>query len=169
MKTNIYYWSYLSHFFSEWESFRTKVVQKIKTHILYAIKLFFRKSCLLWNNVEKYCRAWQVTGENSAHGHCMINTLGYKHTLKVCNTYCSSTARMIVLTRLKVMLYLHCLSCFIFASVWWIYIFDYKVLPSVLCAVNFSAWSCKYPHCSDRLHRHSETKRSALQHFSCSS
>jgi hypothetical protein len=32
-----------------------KVVEKIKTHILCSI-IFFRKSCPLWDNVEKYGR-----------------------------------------------------------------------------------------------------------------
>jgi len=36
--------------------FQTKVVEKIKTHILYSIT-FFRKSCRLWYNTEKYCTA----------------------------------------------------------------------------------------------------------------
>jgi len=31
--------------------FQTKVVEKIKTHLIYS-KLFFRKSCRLWDNVE---------------------------------------------------------------------------------------------------------------------
>jgi len=33
--------------------FRTKVVEKIKTHLLYSIYIFFRKSCRLWDNVGK--------------------------------------------------------------------------------------------------------------------
>ena len=44
---------YPAEFLLEWETFQIKAVQKIKTHILRATKLFFRKSCLLWNNVEK--------------------------------------------------------------------------------------------------------------------
>jgi len=32
-------------------------VEKIKTYILLAIKFFFRKSCPLWDNLGKYCRA----------------------------------------------------------------------------------------------------------------
>jgi len=31
MKINVYFWSYLSYFFSEWELFQTKVLEKIKT------------------------------------------------------------------------------------------------------------------------------------------
>jgi hypothetical protein len=34
MKTNIHFWSYLTHFFLEWKIFQAKVVDKIKTHIL---------------------------------------------------------------------------------------------------------------------------------------
>jgi hypothetical protein len=40
--------------------FQTKVVDKIKIHILYSIH-FFRKSCRLWDNVKKYGRASQAT------------------------------------------------------------------------------------------------------------
>jgi len=36
--------------------FQTKVVEEIKTHVL-SLVTFFRKSCRLWDNVEKYCRA----------------------------------------------------------------------------------------------------------------
>ena len=37
MQTNIHFWSYLAHFFLEWKMLRTKVVEKIKTHILYSV------------------------------------------------------------------------------------------------------------------------------------
>ena len=30
-----------------------------------------------------------------AHAHCMLDTLGYKHTLRICTTYCYSTATMV--------------------------------------------------------------------------
>jgi len=56
---------------------QTIVVEKIKkTHILYSISLFFffRKSCRLWDNVEKYCRAEQATDDNMAHAHCILDT-----------------------------------------------------------------------------------------------
>ena len=73
MKTNIHFWSYLAHFFLEWEIFQTKVVEKIKTHILCSVT-FFRKSYRLWDNVEKYCTAGQATDGNMAHAHCMMDT-----------------------------------------------------------------------------------------------
>jgi len=31
---------------------------------------FFFKSCGLWDDVEKYCRAGQVKDGNMAHAHC---------------------------------------------------------------------------------------------------
>jgi len=34
------FWSYLTHFFLEWEMFKTKVVEKIKTHILCSVFFF---------------------------------------------------------------------------------------------------------------------------------
>jgi hypothetical protein len=40
MKTNIRFLSYLAHFFLEGEMFQTKVVEKIKTHILGSIIFF---------------------------------------------------------------------------------------------------------------------------------
>jgi len=43
--------------------FQTKVVEKIKTHFVFS-NLFSRKFYSLWDNVEKYCRAGQVTDDN---------------------------------------------------------------------------------------------------------
>jgi hypothetical protein len=108
MKTNIHFLSYLSQFFLEWKMFQINIVEKIKTHILCS--MFFKKSCCLWDNVEKYCRAEQTTNDNMAYAHCMPNSKGYKYTLKMCNAYCFSTATMVAWTCLSVMLYIHCLS-----------------------------------------------------------
>jgi len=46
MKTNIHFWSYLAHFFVEWEMFHTKVVEK-------NIPIFYVK-----NEKKKY--AWRL-------------------------------------------------------------------------------------------------------------
>jgi hypothetical protein len=51
MKTNTHFWSYVAQFFLEWEMFQTKLLEKIKTHIL-CLKLFLNSSGL-WDNVEK--------------------------------------------------------------------------------------------------------------------
>ena len=37
-------------------------------------KNFFRTTCPLSDNVEKYCRAVQATDDNVAHAHCMLDT-----------------------------------------------------------------------------------------------
>jgi hypothetical protein len=49
----------------------SKFVEKIKTRILYSF--FFRKSCRLWDNVEKYCTTGQAINENTAHAHRMLD------------------------------------------------------------------------------------------------
>ena len=55
MKTDVPLRKYLAQFFLEWETFQIKVVEKIKTHILCSMYFFFfRKSCLLLDNVEKF-------------------------------------------------------------------------------------------------------------------
>jgi len=73
MKTNIHFLSYLAQFFLEWEMFQTKVVQKIKTHILCSVT-FPQISCRLWDNVEKYCRAGQATDGNMTLAQCTLDT-----------------------------------------------------------------------------------------------
>ena len=60
--------------------FQTKVVEEIKIHILCS-KTFFRKSCRLLYNVEKYCRAGQVTGNNIAHAHCVLELTPSQHVI----------------------------------------------------------------------------------------
>jgi len=81
MKNSIRFWSYLAHFFSEWEMFRTKAVEKIKTHILF---IYFppppRKSFRVGANVEK-CRVGDATDNNMAHAHTTLGTWGYKPKL----------------------------------------------------------------------------------------
>ena len=72
---------------------------------------FFRKSCRLWDNVEKYCRARQAADDNVAHAHWMLDTLGYKHTLRICNIHCFSTVTTVARTRLNVTFNINCLSC----------------------------------------------------------
>jgi len=53
-------------------SYSDKVVETIKTHTSCSIISFFRKSCRLLDNVEKYCTAGQVTDDNMAQAHCML-------------------------------------------------------------------------------------------------
>ena len=71
-QTDIHFWSYLAQFFLEWEMFQTKVVEKIKTHISSSVNCF-PKSYRLWDNMEKYFRAEQGTGDNMAHAHYILD------------------------------------------------------------------------------------------------
>ena len=113
MTTNIHI--LVSRWILEWEMFQEKVVEKIKTHILCSITLFFLQNpCLLWDNVEKYSKARQARDDDMDHAHCMLGTSGYKYTtLRLCNTYCFSTTTTVARTRLDATLYVHCLSCFL--------------------------------------------------------
>jgi hypothetical protein len=77
MKTNIHFWSYLTQFFLEWEMFQTKLFwgnQNIRFTRMFSDCFLLRKSCRLWNNVEKCYRSGQVTDDNMAHAHCMLDT-----------------------------------------------------------------------------------------------
>ena len=110
MKANIHVVSYLVQFFLEWEMFQTKSCTE-NHNTFYFNNLFFKKkSCRLWDNVEKYCTAGQVTDNNMVHAHCMPDTKGYKHTLGIHNTYYFSIAAMDARKPLSVTLYVHCLS-----------------------------------------------------------
>jgi hypothetical protein len=51
--TNLHFWSYLSQFSLEWNIYRSKAVDKIKTHIICSITFFSRKLCFLWECEKK--------------------------------------------------------------------------------------------------------------------
>ena len=88
--------------------FQTKVAQQIKIHILCSV--FFFKSCRLWDNVEKYCRAGQVTMTIwRMRIACWITKATNTHWEYV--THCFIIATMVVWTPLNVTLYVQCLSC----------------------------------------------------------
>jgi hypothetical protein len=63
----------IAQFLLEWEMFRRRVVEKIKTHILCSVT-FLRKSCRLWDNLDKYCTDGQATDDNMAHAYCVPDT-----------------------------------------------------------------------------------------------
>jgi hypothetical protein len=91
--------------------FPMKIVEKIETHILCSIT-FLKIVPFMRKREKKCCEAGQVIDENMAHAHCMLDTLGYKHILKSCNTYCFSTATVVAWTRLSITLYVHYPSCY---------------------------------------------------------
>ena len=53
--------------------FHEVAVEKIKK-TFFVRYFFFRKSCRLWEKVEKYCTAGQATDENKVHAHSMLDT-----------------------------------------------------------------------------------------------
>jgi hypothetical protein len=79
------------------------------THFVFS-NFFSLKYYCIWNSLEKYGSAIQVTDDNMAHAHCVLNTKGYKPTLRTCNIYCFSTTPMVGRTRLIVTLYVHSVS-----------------------------------------------------------
>jgi len=52
--------------------FRTKIVEKIKTHFMFSNTFFYCAVC--GDNVETYFRAGQVIEDNVAHARCMLYT-----------------------------------------------------------------------------------------------
>ena len=112
MKTFVHSWQYLANFFLEWEMFQTKVLLKIKIHILCSIT-FFRKPCRLWDIVEKYGRAREATDCNIVwllYSACWI-TKATRTYSEICSTCCSSSVRIVSRTRLYIALHENCLSC----------------------------------------------------------
>ena len=67
MKNSVNFLSYLTEFFLEWEFFRTKVVEKIKTRILRSVALFQKKNKIVpfMRYVRKYCTAGKATDDNT--------------------------------------------------------------------------------------------------------
>ena len=96
-----------------------KFVEKIRahTHILCSITcsktLPFVRKC----SKKKIFGARQATDDNTAHAHCKPTNQGYKHTLRISNTYCFYTPSIIARTRLIVTPYVHWLPCLTFGMV----------------------------------------------------
>ena len=76
-QTDIRFWSYLAQFCLEWEMFQTKLVEKIKTHILCSVNFVLKNRTFFfkWDNLEKkYGRAGKAKDDNVAHAHGMWHT-----------------------------------------------------------------------------------------------
>ena len=71
MKTNIHFWSYLTHFFLEWKMFQAKVVEEIEIHILYSMTIYENQA--IYDNVKRYYGVGrpQMT---MAHVFCILDT-----------------------------------------------------------------------------------------------
>jgi len=109
--TDIHFWSFLAHFFLEWEMFHTKVVEKIKTHFMF--RTFFSPPWnfaifeIKWKNISELgrpqmkiwhmciaCWVHKVTDECSEYIILLFN----------CNSGCMNVPHCHVI---------HTLSCFI--------------------------------------------------------
>ena len=106
-------------FFLEWEMFQTKVVEKVKTHILSSVNFSFWKSCRLLDNMKKILQSG--ADHRWKYGACALHA-GYLrlqvHNLLLCNAHRFSTATTFARTRLNVTLYVHILSCHISDQLW---------------------------------------------------
>jgi hypothetical protein len=111
MKTNANFWQCLAAIFSEKEIFRTKVVEKIKIHILCSIISFFENHAvyeIMWKNVLETDRpqltiwrmrfGWWVTKTRDTHSWHIIRIAVPRQQ------WLRERASMLHL-------YVHCLSC----------------------------------------------------------
>jgi len=79
MKTNIHFFIISRSYLLRMRNVSDKSCRENQnTHLVFSN--FFRKSCLLCENVEKYCRAGQATDDIMAHAHFVLDTEGYKYT-----------------------------------------------------------------------------------------
>ena len=74
--------------FLEWETFQTRAVQKITTHIVCLVTVSFFPKIVPFM---RHCREGQTTDDNMAHAQCILDNYGYKHTFIICITHCFST------------------------------------------------------------------------------
>jgi hypothetical protein len=108
VKTDVHLWQYLAEFFLQWEMFQTKVVEKIKTHILCSIT-FLRKSCRLWDNLWKFGKAGQVTDDNIVRRMrpaCWITESSETHSAYVILTF---PRKQWLRERASMLTHVHCL------------------------------------------------------------
>jgi hypothetical protein len=101
-----------------------KVLEKKSKHTFCVQYLSFRKTCRLWGNVEKFGGAGQATYNNTTlpmRFACWITKA--TDTLRMCNTYCLSTAAMVTWRCPSVTFYVRCLSYVYSRKFWssWIY------------------------------------------------
>jgi len=91
--------------------FQAKVVEKIKTQILYSVT-FSENRAVYEIMRENMIERDKTTSENIIRLMCFACRITKAtDTLRICNTYCFSTATMVELTRFIVTLYVHCPAC----------------------------------------------------------
>jgi len=60
------------------------------------------------------CRAGQATDDNMAHTRCILDTYVHKHTLRICDTFCFSTATLVTRRLLNVTLHVQHVGCLVY-------------------------------------------------------
>ena len=102
-------WTYLAHFFLEWEMFQTEGVGKIRTHILCStiyIYIYFENRAVYgktWKNIVQPDRP-QITTWRMRIAYWIPKTT---NTFRICNTYRFYSAAVVA----RMLLYVHCVSC----------------------------------------------------------
>jgi hypothetical protein len=87
-------------------------IENQNTHFI--LKNFFPENHAFYEIMwKKYYRAGKAIADNMAQAHCMLDTYGYKHALRICNTYCFSTLKMVTL---YVFLFLMEISLYLFIN-----------------------------------------------------
>jgi len=72
MKTNIHFWSYLAHFFLEWDFFSDKRCRE-NQNTRFMFNNVISKIVSFMRYVGKYGRTGQATDDNMAHEHFMLD------------------------------------------------------------------------------------------------
>jgi hypothetical protein len=65
------------------------------------------------DNVENMVETGHRWQHNTAHALCMLHREGYRHTFRMCITYCFSTATTVTRTRLSVTFYVGYIACLV--------------------------------------------------------
>ena len=108
MKTNV--WSYLAQFLLKWEIFQTRLVEKIKTYILYSINFFSENLAIYeitWKNLVQSDRP--QTGVRRMRFACWITRATNTHSeyeiimLFHCNNGCTNAPHCYVIRTLSVL------------------------------------------------------------------
>jgi hypothetical protein len=115
MKTYTYFWSYLAQSFLEWETFLTKVVEKIKTHIFCSVTFFENRAVyeIMWKNIVQRGRPQMAILLTRIA--CWILKATNTHTLRTCNIDCFFHCNNNWRTRFSVTLHVNCLPCWLFS------------------------------------------------------
>ena len=73
------------------------------THFMFN-NVFFENCAFEEITCKVSCRVRQASDDNMAHVHCMLDTIGFKHTLRISSCYCFSPATVVACRCPSVML-----------------------------------------------------------------